>query len=435
MRGVLKMEVGSENSLWQATGIELDTNPILEDEIHTDVVIVGAGFTGLSAALQLSENNTNVVVLDKYDVGFGASGRNGGQVNPMLPYNSPEDIQKIIGNHFFENLCQASLNSADALFELIEKYKIDCDARQKGWLRVDHCEKARKTSLHNAEGWIKYGAKMEPVDQTEVERLSGTSFYKSGIIAEKGGAVQPLSLARGEAKAAIKLGAKIFSNSPVTALNKQGDKWVVDTPKGKVTANWVILATNGYTDGLYSGLSKSLLPIVSVQMATEPLDDDQIGEILPEGQTISDTRRSIMYSRREPDNRMVFGGHGKVTKNGFAGFEHMIKDVSQIFPSLKNVDWKFRWGGKLAVTDDHLPHYHEPEAGLIVGLGYNGRGVAMSHVMGKCLADRVLDMPVKQLPFPSTKINSIPFWGIQMMGVGPVVSVMKILDKLESRTD
>jgi len=181
------MEVGSENSLWQATGIELDTSPTLQDEIQTDVVIVGAGFTGLSAALQLSENNTNVVVLDKYDVGFGASGRNGGQVNPMLPYNSPEDIQKIIGNHFFENLCQASLNSADALFELIEKYKIDCDARQKGWLRVDHCEKARKTSLHNAEGWIKYGAKMEPVDQTEVERLSGTSFYKSGIIAEKGG--------------------------------------------------------------------------------------------------------------------------------------------------------------------------------------------------------------------------------------------------------
>lgn len=428
------MEVGSENSLWQATAISLDPNPTLEDEIHTDVIVVGAGFTGLRAALHLSENKTNVVVLDKYDVGFGASGRNGGQVNPMMPFNSPENIQKLIGNHFFENLCEASLNSADALFELIEKHKIDCQARQKGWLRVDHCEKARKAARHSAEGWIKYGAQMEPVDQAEVERLSGSKLYKSGIIAAKGGAVQPLSLARGEAKAAIKLGAKIYGNSPVTGMSRQGDKWVVTTPKGKVTANWVILATNGYTDDLFKDLAKTIMPLVSVQMATEPLEDDQIGEILPEGQTISDTRRSIMYSRRESDNRMVFGGHGTLTKhNGFVGFEHMIKDATRIFPSLKDVNWKFRWGGKLAITEDRLPHYHEPKPNLLVGLGFNGRGVAMSHVMGKCLADRILDVPEKQLPFPSTKIKSIPFWGIQMMGTGPVVSVMKILDKLESR--
>jgi len=428
------MEVGSENSLWQATAITLDSNPTLADEIHTDVVIVGAGFTGLRAALHLSENKTNVVVLDKYDVGFGASGRNGGQVNPMLPFNSPENIQKLIGNHYFENLCQASLNSADALFEMIAKHKIDCQARQKGWLRVDHCEKARQTSLHNAEGWIKYGAKMEPVEQAEVERLSGSSLYKSGIVATRGGAVQPLSLARGEAKAAINLGAKIFSNSPVTAMKRQGDKWEVKTPQGKVTANWVVLASNGYTDDLHKGLAKTVMPLVSIQVATEPLHDQQIGEILPEGHTISDTRRSIMYSRREPDNRIVFGGHGKLTNNGFVGFEHLIKDATRVFPSLNDVNWKFRWGGKIAITEDRLPHYHEPKPGLIVGLGFNGRGVAMSHVMGKCLADRILDLPVKQLPFPSTKIKGIPFWGIKMMGTGPVVSIMEILDKWESRS-
>jgi len=426
------MEVDSKSSLWQATAINLDANPTLEDEIHTDVVVVGAGFTGLRAALHLSENKTNVVVLDKYDVGFGATGRNGGQVNPMLPYNSPEDVQKLIGHHFFENLCQASLNSADALFELIKKYDIDCDARQKGWLRVDHCEKARKISLHNAEGWIKYGAQMEAVDQATVEKLSGSQFYKSGILASTGGAVQPLSLARGEAKAAIKQGAKIFSESPVIALNRKDDKWIVKTPKGQVTANWVILATNGYTDDLYKGLSKSILPVVSIQIATDPLNDDQIGKILPEGHTISDTRRSIMYSRREPDNRMVFGGHGMLKGNGFVGFKAMIKDATNIFPSLANVDWKYRWGGKVAVTDNHLPHYHEPKPGLIIGLGYNGRGVAMSHVMGKCLADRILDVPVKQLPFPSTNIKSIPFWDLKMIGVKPVVSVMKMLDKWES---
>ncbi len=429
------MDQSSMNSLWKATATKLDANPNLEDEIHTDVVVVGAGFTGLRAALHLSENNTQVVVLDKYDVGYGASGRNGGQVNPMLPFNSPETIQKLIGHHFFENLTEASLNSADALFELITKYKIDCQARQHGWLRVDHCEKARKVAIHNAEGWIKYGAELISLEQTEVQRLSGSKLYKSGIVAPKGGAVHPLSLARGEAAAAIKAGAKIFANSPVTALSRKNNKWEVTTPKGKVTADWVILATNGYTDSLYKSLSRSILPLVSVQLATDPLDDQQIAEILPEGHTISDTRRSIMYARREPDNRMVFGGHGKLKSNDkFVGFEHMIKDAESVFPRLKGVNWRFRWGGRIAVTEDRLPHFHEPKPGLIAGLGYNGRGVAMSHVMGKCLADRILDIPLKQLPFPSTAIKNIPFWGIQMMGTGPVISVMKILDKLESRS-
>lgn len=421
------------NSLWRATANDLESNPTLEGDIHTDVVIVGAGFTGLRAALELSENKTNVVVLDEFDVGHGASGRTGGQVNPMMPFNSPDKIQKLLGYDFFENLTQASLNSADALFALIEKHKIDCQARQKGWLRVDHCEKARETALNAAEGWIKYGAELNPISGDEVQRLSGSSLYKSGIVAPKGGAVHPLSLVRGEAKAALALGAKIFANSPVRALKRQGNKWVVTTPKGKVAADWVILATNGYTDNLYDGLAKSIMPLVSVQIATDPLDEQEIGKILPQGHTISDTRRSIMYARREPDDRMVFGGHGTLKSSGqFVGFEDMIKDAIRIFPTLRNVDWKYRWGGKLAITEDRLPHYHQPKPGLIAGLGYNGRGVAMSHVMGKCLADRILDVPVKQLPFPSTDIKSIPFWGLQMMGTGPVVSMMKLLDKLES---
>ena len=427
------MNQTSINSLWRATANQLESNPTLEDEIHTDVVVVGAGFTGLRAALHLSENNTNVVVLDEFDVGYGASGRTGGQVNPMMPFNSPEQIQKLLGYDFFENLTQASLNSADALFELIEKHKIDCQARQRGWLRVNHCEKARKAALNAAKGWIKYGAELNPIEGAEVQRLSGSTLYKSGIVAAKGGAVHPLSLVRGEAGAALKAGTKIFANSPVTALKQQSNKWVVTTPKGKVTADWVILATNGYTDNLYSGLAKSVMPLVSVQIASEPLDEQQIGQILPQGHTISDTRRSIMYARREPDDRMVFGGHGRLKSNGeFVGFEDMIKDVERVFPTLKDTNWKYRWGGKLAITEDRLPHYHEPKTGLIAGLGYNGRGVAMSHVMGKCLADRILGVPVKQLPFPSTVIKSIPFWGLQMMGTGPVISVMKLLDKLES---
>lgn len=427
------MDDGILNSLWQDTAHKVVANPALADEIQTDIVVIGAGFTGLRAALQLAENNTQVVVLDKFDVGYGASGRNGGQVNPMLPFNSPEQIRKFIGNHFFENLTQASLNSADALFEFISKYDINCQARQNGWLRVDHCEKSRKVALQNAQSWIKYGAELFPLDETEVWRLSGSRHYKSGIVAPKGGAVQPLSLARGEAVEIIKAGGKIFANSPVTALNSQKNKWEITTPKGKVIADWVILATNGYTDSLYNGLCRSILPLVSIQIASDPLEEKRIADILPEGHTISDTRRSIMYARREPDNRIVFGGHGKLTANNkFVGFNEIIKDAERVFPNLKEVNWRYRWGGKIAITEDRLPHFHEPRPGLIAGLGYNGRGVAMSHIMGQCLADRILGVPLKQLPFPSTAIKGLPFWGMQMMGTGTVISFMKLLDKLES---
>lgn len=422
-------------SLWQTTAKKLAPNPKLESNIQTDVVIVGAGFTGLRAAIELTENNTQVVVLDAVDVGYGASGRNGGQVNPMLPFNSPEQIQKIIGNQFFENLTEASLNSADSLFEFISKHKIDCQARQKGWLRVSHCEKAHKVALKNAQDWNKFGADMIPLNQKDVQKLSGSNHYQAGIVTLKGGAIQPLSLVRGESSVALNAGVKIFANSPVTKIKRINNKWEAHTRTGKVTADSVILATNGYTDSLLPNLSKSVLPLVSIQIATDPLNEKQISSILPKGHTISDTRRSIMYARREPDNRIVFGGHGKlVSTDNFSGFNAIIKDVEHIFPQLKGTQWRYRWGGKIAITQDKLPHFHEPKPGLIAGLGYNGRGVAMSHIMGKCLADRILGTPLNQLPFPSSAIKNIPFWGIQMMATGPVISFMKLLDKLESKT-
>ncbi len=126
-------------SLWVHTAAAIDPCPPLTDDVDCDVTIVGAGFTGLRAALALAEAGSRVVVIDAGDVGWGASGRNGGQVNPMLPFNGPDQLHKLLGPSYFERLTQASLNSADELFALIRRYQIDCDARQHGWLRVDHC--------------------------------------------------------------------------------------------------------------------------------------------------------------------------------------------------------------------------------------------------------------------------------------------------------
>ena len=422
------------DSLWVDTATPLDPNPALEGDISCDVVVVGAGFTGLRAALQLGEAGSSVIVVDAGDVGWGASGRNGGQVNPMLPFNTPDKLMKLVGPQYFERLTETSLNSADALFDLIRKYDIDCQARQNGWLRVDHCEQARKESASNTEIWNRHGANMHLVEGDEVARLSGSKIYQSGVVAPKGGAVQPLSLARGLARAALGSGVTIHGQTPVTGLREAGKGWVVKTATGDVSAEWVVFATNGYTDGLCSGLAESIIPLVSIQIATDPLSPQQIESILPEGHTISDTRRVIMYSRREPDDRFVYGSVGKFSVDDeFGGFDWLLRDARRVFPQLGEVNWRFRWGGQIAITKDRLPHFHEPRKGLIAGLGYNGRGVAMSHVMGLTLAQRVLGAAPESLPFPSTAIKSMPFRAIQMMGKGSVIQMMRMLDYLESR--
>jgi len=421
-------------SLWVNTAVPLEPSPVLEAEVDCDVVIIGAGFTGLRAALHLAEAGSRVIVLDAGDVGWGASGRTGGQVNPMLPFNTPDKLMKLVGPQYFERLTETSLDSADALFALIEKYQIDCQARQKGWLRVDHCDKARRVSASNTEIWNRHGANMQVVEGDEVAQLSGSRIYRSGVVSPRGGAVQPLSLARGLARAALAAGATIHGQSAVIGLAATADGWTVRTANGSVSTEWVVLATNGYTDGLCRGLDRTIIPVTPVQIASDPLPAQQIDSILPRGHTISDTRRIIMYARREPDGRMVFGGHGKLDSNGnIGGHEWLIRDVERIFPQLGGVNWRYRWGGHIAITGDRLPHFHEPRKGLIAGLGYNGRGVAMSHAMGLCLAQRVLGAAPETLPFPTTAIKSIPFRAIQMMGKGPVIEMMHMLDYLESR--
>ncbi len=422
------------DSFWAHTAPPTQASPELRTALSTDVVVIGAGFTGLRAALELAEAGTQVVVLDAGDIGWGASGRTGGQVNPMLPFNTPAQIRQRVGEQYFERLTTVSLNSADELFALIRKHGIECQARQNGWLRVDHTTKAQRQSVANAAIWNQHGAEMIPLGADEVQRLSGTRAYQSGILVPKGGAVQPLLLARGLAAKAKAHGARIYGNSPVNTLTRTAAGWVVKTPGGQVVAEWVILATNGYTDGLLKGLANSILPLMPIQIATDSLSEAQISTLLPGGHTISDTRRVIMYARREPENRFVFGGFGKTQANGTpGGFEWLVQDAERIFPSLNGVDWRFRWGGNVALTSDHLPHLHEPQPGLLAGLGYNGRGVAMSHVMGRVLAERVLGKAREDLPFPVTAINNMPFRSLQMLGKGSVINWMRLLDALETR--
>jgi glycine/D-amino acid oxidase-like deaminating enzyme len=406
----------------------------LAEQITADVVVIGCGFTGLRAALTVLEGGGTVALLDAGDVGFGASGRTGGQVNPMLPFNTPDKLNKILGRAYFERLTETSLASADALFDFIKRYQIDCEARQNGWLRVCHTPKALAAAKAGVTEWNRHGAGMQILSRSDIEHLAGTRAYGSGVLTPKGGAVHPMMLVQGMAAAARARGADLFGQSAVLDLQQNDGRWIAKTAQGQVTAQTVIVATNGYTGDLIPKLDKTVIPIAPIQIATEPLPDDVISSILPQGHTISDSRRVIMYARREPDNRMVYGGHGTPLKGGgLGGFDWLIRDAIRVFPQLKGVRWTHRWGGHIALTEDRLPHLHEPKPGLLIGLGYNGRGVAMSQIMGETLGKRALGTPAEDLPFPVTQIKPMTGRGTQLFGMRTAIWIMKFMDYLETR--
>ena len=432
--GEMSQTTADPNSLWAFNAPPIETNPTLSESIQADVTVVGAGFTGLRAALELAKSGSSVVVLDARDVGWGASGRNGGQVNPMMPFNSPQKLRKLVGDKFFERLTEVSLNSADELFKLIRDNQIQCQARQNGWLRVLHSPKAKKSAFADVSSWNNFGAGMQILEGDEVKYLSGSPVYTGAVLTPRGGAVQPMMLAQGLAAACKSHGVHIHGQSPVTTIRRLDGCWRVEAGHGSVTSQWVVIGTNGYTDHLISGLDKTIIPLTPIQIATEPLAEELIESILPGGQTVSDSRRVIMYARKEPDNRIVYGGLGRTDRQGnLRGFDWLKKDAARVFPQLKGVRWTHQWGGNIAITDDHLPHLHEPQPGILIGLGYNGRGVAMSHVMGRVMAERVLGMAPEMLPFPTTAIRAVTHRQFKMIGLRSAIAFLRFLDWLETR--
>ena len=426
------------NSLWAFNAPHFETNSALSDSIQADVTVVGAGFTGLRAALELAKSGSSVVVLDARDVGWGASGRNGGQVNPMMPFNSPQRLRKLVGDKFFERLTETSLNSADELFKLIRDNQIQCQARQNGWLRVLHSPKAKRSAFADVASWNNFGAGMQILEGDEVKHLSGSPVYTGAVLTPRGGAVQPMMLAQGLAAACKSHGVHIHGQSPVTTIRRLDGCWRVEAGHGSVTSGWVVIGTNGYTDHLIAGLDKTIIPLTPIQIATEPLAEEVVESILPGGQTISDSRRVIMYARKEPDNRpnnrIIYGGLGRTDRQGnLVGFDWLKKDAARVFPQLKGVRWTHQWGGNIAITDDHLPHLHEPQPGILIGLGYNGRGVAMSNVMGRVMAERVLGMAPEMLPFPTTAIRAVTHRQFKMIGLRSAIAFLRFLDWLETR--
>lgn len=267
-------------SYWQHTAVDYNAPTALNESLTADVTIVGAGITGLRAALELARQNISVVVLDRQQPGWGASGRTGGQVNP-LAHAVPEQIIKQLGPVYGPRMLESYVNSGNELFDLIKSYDMQCDPVQNGWIRGAHCRSAIRDLESMHKGWSEYGLDIDFIEGDDLHQLSGSEAYDVATLVDSGGCIQPLSYSRELARVASEQGAKIFSQSPAESVVPKGDQWQVTTPQGSVTSQWVLFCTNGYTDNTLKGLKQTIIPLISVQAVTRSLSPKSTSKSYP----------------------------------------------------------------------------------------------------------------------------------------------------------
>ena len=311
--------------------------------------------------------------LEAREPGWGASGRNGGQVIPGIKYDPSEIVSKY-GPEAGEALVSFVGSTANLVFGLIEKHGMDVPHRRAGWIQGAHTPAMVETVKRRAEQWSMRGVAARYLDADAAARLLGTDRYLGGWLDPRGGGVQPLAYARGLARAAQKAGVAICGQSPVTGLRRDGGNWIVRTAQGAtVTAPRVVIATNGYTGDLIPKLRQTVIRPNSFIVATEPLSDNLAGTILPEGQVTSDTRQLLLYFRKDHTNRLLMGGRGPFREpQGAADWAHLERVVGKMYPQAKDLRIEYRWCGRVALTRDFLPHLHEPEPGMLVDIGLHG---------------------------------------------------------------
>jgi glycine/D-amino acid oxidase-like deaminating enzyme len=421
-------------SLWVATASPAPECSPLGAPVDTDVCVVGGGYTGLSCALALVEAGTEVVALEARGIGHGGSGRNGGQVIPGLKQD-PEELLAAPDRADAERMIELAGSAADRTFALIDRHRIDCDARPGGWIQPAHSMAALKTITSRADDWARRGAKVELLDKSQAAAALGTAFYHGAWIDRRAGTVQPLSYVRGLARVAIAKGARVFVDSPAQSLRREGDRWQVATPRGHVRARTVVLATDAYSDGLWPDLQRNHVGLNSVQIATDVLPPELRRTVIPCALPVSETRKLVYYYRLSPDGRFVMGGRGNVEGNVPEHVFDSLRVVSErLFPQLKGVRWPYRWWGQVGLTLDWLPHLAELAPGLWSGSGFSGRGVAMATVMGQVLANRVLGGTLARsdpaLAWPVRPLRRVPFWALRKPGVGAAIMWFRLREAL-----
>ena len=405
-------------SLWAASARPAPATASLgAGETRADVVVIGAGFTGLCAALRLAQSGVDVVLLEAAELGWGGSGRNNGQVIPCLSRADPDLLVQAFGTERGEALVGLIRDSAAITFDLIRQHGIDCEAVQNGWVQPAHTAGRMAITKSRYEQWRRRGAPVELLDREQVGAVTGSRYWHGGWQNPTGGHINPLGLVRGLAEAALRAGARIFTHSPALGMIPSGSAWRVATRDGAVVADKVIIATHAYsgffTPSLWPGLASTVVPVRSYQMATPPLSPEIRRRILPHNHAMSDTHGDLYFCHFDSAGRLITGG-ALVIGHGYP--ERLARRIGErmamLFPALDEggvLRFDHIWHGNIAMTSDALPHVHKLADGVYAWLGDNGRGVALAVALGGVLAEAARGVPEANLPLPFMPVTPIPF--------------------------
>ena len=373
------------DSWYAATANPTVERASLQGDITVDVCVVGAGYTGLSAALHLAEAGLSVAVLEAHRAGFGASGRNGGQLGSGQRADQ-HSLEKMVGSEHAGRLWDLGEEAKDLVKGLIKKHKIECDLKPG----VAHCGfgagEVREMHDYAAHMKTQYGYdQLEVLDREAFAAVCPSPAYHGGVLDWGAAHLHPLNFALGLAAAAEAAGAQIFERSEVTQI-EDGRPATLHTASGKVIAEHVVLACNGYLGGLNRRVAERVMPINNFIAATEPLGDEA-AKVLAKDVAVADSKFVVNYFRLSRDKRLLFGG-GETYGYRFPGDIAALvrKPMTQIFPHLKDVRIDYAWGGTLAITMKRLPYLARPAPNMLTASGYSGHGVGTATHAGFLIA-------------------------------------------------
>ncbi|MRT58530.1 FAD-dependent oxidoreductase [Enterobacteriaceae bacterium RIT693] len=404
-------------SYYAASANQYEPFPQLTESVTCDVCVVGGGYTGLSSALHLSEMGYDVVLLESARIGFGASGRNGGQL--VNSYSRDIDvIERRYGPEAAKMLGGMMFEGGEIIRERIKRYQIDCDYRPGGLFVAMNHKQLEKLEEQKA-NWERYGnTQLELLDASEIKREVNSDRYVGALLDHSGGHIHPLNLAIGEAHAIHLNGGRVFEQSAVTHIQHSSPA-VVSTAKGKVTAKYVIVAGNAYLgDKLEPELAKSSMPCGTQVLTTEPLGEDLARSLIPKNYCVEDCNYLLDYYRLTADNRLLYGGGVVYGARDPADIERLVMpNLLKTFPQLKGVKIDYSWTGNFLLTLSRMPQVGRLDNNIYYSQGCSGHGVTYTHLAGRLIAELLrgdaerfnafANLP--HYPFPGGRTFRIPF--------------------------